>query len=151
MSRGAGTEAAVRTVGDAMLRHPTVHRADLTFGEARAAFEASPKRHLLLLVDAGRLVGTLTRHDVAEPLPAPARAPLGLLAGRVVGPEEPLAAVHDRMMREERRRLAVVDDSMRLLGLLCLKRSRSGFCTDHGVAAMRAARRGTTSGRLLVG
>ena len=38
------------------------------------------------------------------------------------------------------RRLAVVEDDGRLLGLLCLKRSGDGFCTDAGVAERRAAR-----------
>jgi hypothetical protein len=49
------------------------------------------------------------------------------------------------------RRAAVVDDvaadRMHLLGLLCLKRSRTDFCTDEGVAAMRAERTATTPPR----
>ena len=38
------------------------------------------------------------------------------------------------------RRLAVVDDDHRLLGLLCLKRSGSGFCSDDDVISRRRAR-----------
>lgn len=55
-------------------------------------------------------------------------------------------AVHEAMTRAGQRRLAVIDDdSQRLLGLLCLKRSRTGFCTDEGVAAIRRARLGASS------
>ena len=38
------------------------------------------------------------------------------------------------------RRLAVVDGDLRLLGLLCLKASRTGFCSDEGVDGMRRGR-----------
>jgi hypothetical protein len=51
-------------VADAMLRRPTVHRADLTVGEARGAFDASPKTQLLLLVTQGMLLSTITRGDL---------------------------------------------------------------------------------------
>ena len=52
------------TVGGVMLRRPTVHPADTTVRAARAAFAASPKLHLLLLVRDGRLIGTLDRRLV---------------------------------------------------------------------------------------
>jgi hypothetical protein len=133
--------AAQRTVGDAMLRRPTVHAADLTVGAARAAFDASPKTHLLLLVRDGVLVATLTRDDVAADAdPDGPAAGLGALVGRTVDPAVPLAAAHALMAGRGLRRLAVVDGSARLLGLLCLKRGLTGFCTDDGVAEMRAAR-----------
>lgn len=130
-----------RTVADAMLRHPTVHPTDLTLAEARAAFEASAKTHMLLFVEEERLVGTLTRVDLMDPLPPGARVPTGLLADRVIEPDAPLDATWEQMAREGRRRLAVADSSMRLLGLLCLKRRLDGFCTDEGVAHMREDRR----------
>jgi CBS domain-containing protein len=130
-----------RTVGDAMLRHPTLHAADLTVGAARAAFDASPKTHLLLLVRDGMLVSTLTRDDLATQAdPAGPAARLGSLTHRTVDPDVPLAQAYDHMTGRGLRRLAVVDSSTRLLGLLCLKRGLTGFCTDDGVAGMRTAR-----------
>lgn len=129
-----------RTVADATLRHPAVHPAGLTVAEARAAFDASAKTHMLLLVDGERLLGTLTRADVMDPLAPEARVPLGLLTDRVIEPDAPLDATWEQMVREGRRRLAVTDSSMRLLGLLCLKRRLDGFCTDEGVAHMREDR-----------
>jgi len=132
----------METVGSAMLRHPTVHAAGLTVGEAQRIFESSPKTHLLVLVEDDRLVSTLVRADLEDrtDLDAPART-AGTLVGRTVGVDQPLDALRAAMADSGLRRLAVVDDELRLLGLLCLKRSRTGFCTDEGVAAMRSARR----------
>ncbi|MBO0841309.1 MAG: hypothetical protein J2O49_10880 [Sciscionella sp.] len=134
--------APVRTVADAMLRHPTVHPADLTIGNARAAFDASPKTHLLLLLRAGVLVSTVVRADVDGAADSTLAAEVGTLDGRTITPDTPLTPTHALMRRRGMRRLAVVDESMRLLGLLCLKQSLAGFCTDDGVAAMRRARAG---------
>jgi CBS domain-containing protein len=130
-----------RTVGEAMLRRPTVHAPDLTVAAARAAFDASAMTHLLLLTRGGVLVGTLTRGDLeVETDPAALAAGLGSLEGRTVDPAVPLVQAQALMTERGLRRLAVVDPAMRLLGLLCLKRSRTGFCTDDGVAGMRAER-----------
>ncbi|MGZ4476321.1 MAG: hypothetical protein ACXVWW_11475 [Nocardioides sp.] len=140
------------TVGAAMLRHPTVHAADLTVGEAQAVFAARAKTHLLVLVEDGVLVSTVTRDDVADLTDptAPARD-AGRLAGRVVAADDPLLPLREAMADSGLRRAAVVDDvaadRMHLLGLLCLKRSRTDFCTDEGVAAMRAERTATTPPR----
>ena len=69
---------------------------------------------------------------------APA-AKLGALIGRTAGPADPLGAVTATLLRERRRRLAVVDGSGQLLGLLCLKKDGTGYCSDEGVRE-RAAR-----------
>jgi hypothetical protein len=39
------------------------------------------------------------------------------------------------LLLEKRRRLAVVDHTGRLLGLLCLKHDGRGYCTDEGIRA----------------
>jgi len=41
------------------------------------------------------------------------------------------------MQRTGRRRLAVVDGEGRLVGLLCLKASGSGFCSNEDVASRK--------------
>lgn len=138
-----------RTVADAMLRNPTVHPADLTIGAARAAFGASPKLHMLLLAHDGVLVSTVVRADVDGDIdPAALAADAGSLDGRTVTPGTLLAPAHADMRRRGVRRLAVVDGSARLVGLLCLKRSLAGFCTDDGVAEMRRARGNGEAGAL---
>jgi len=129
------------TVGDAMLLQPTVHPADLTVAQARDAFTSSAKRHMLLLVADGILVGTVTPDDL-DPDTPPAAWAIGRasLEGRTVSLDAPLDQTHEEMCRRGIRRLAVTDGQGRLLGLLCLKRSRRGFCSDEGVAALRAER-----------
>jgi len=57
----------------------------------------------------------------------------GPLGGRTAGPADPLGAAAATLLQEGRRRLAVVDDSSRLLGLLCLKRDGTGCCSDEGI------------------
>ncbi|MBO0769376.1 MAG: CBS domain-containing protein [Solirubrobacterales bacterium] len=124
-----------------MLQRPTVHPADLTVAQARAAFAANPKERLLLLVRDAKLVSTVTPEDVETADGSAAAAQVGTLEDRTVAPDEPLAAIHQAMLAEQRRRLAVVDPGTgELRGLLALKRSGAGFCDDAGVAAMRAAR-----------
>jgi len=146
MTAGSGA----LTVRDAMLRHPTVHPADLTLGQARAIFDTSPKTHLLLLVEDGVLLAALTRDDVPDlhdlhdlhdgaTADRPAIS-VASLQGRTIGPDVPVGPLREAMAGTGLRRIAVVDDDMHLLGLLCLKKGLGGFCTDEGVEAMRAAR-----------
>ena len=123
-----------------MLHAPVVLPAAATVADVRDLF-VSLHVHMALLTSSGavggRLVGTLTREDLAgAALGGPAR-PLGRLEGRTVRAD--LAAEHARLALLENgvRRAAVVDDDGLLLGLLCLKRHGNGFCTDAGVASRR--------------
>ncbi|MFY0405825.1 hypothetical protein [Solicola sp. PLA-1-18] len=132
-----------RTVGEAMLTGPATHGPDVTVEAAWTAL-ADPHRHLLLLVSGHRLVGTLDRGDL-EAAGSPSEPALrhATLVDRTVGVHEPLAVVHAEMVVRGQRRRAVVDAEGRLLGLLCLKSSGSGFCSDDGVAARRWERLGS--------
>lgn len=113
-----------------MLHDPTT-RVD----EARAAL-ADPHRHMLLVVEGGHLVGTLTRDDLGTDAPDEHPAlRYARLERRTVAPDAPLDAVHADMLAAGQRRRAVVDEDGVLLGLLCLKTSGRGFCSDAGVAA----------------
>jgi CBS domain-containing protein len=121
-------------VADAMLTSPTVHPPSTTAAQLRAFFEDDHK-HMALLVDGRKLVGTVERVDlspsVSDDLPA---STIAKLEGRTVDPDSGLLDVFDAMARDGRRRLAVTSDDSTLLGLLCLKASRLGFCSDAGVA-----------------
>lgn len=129
------------TVADVMLRRPTIHPSDTTVGAAREAFAASPKLHLLLLVRDGGLVGTLDRGDLSASADPGARAlEVASLDGRTVAPGAPAERLRSHMITTGIRRLAVVDGDLHLLGLLCLKASRTGFCSDEGVDGMRRGR-----------
>ena len=88
----------------------------------------------LIVAPDGRLVTTIERPDLATATSGSVPvAKLGTLAGRTAGPAGPLAAATATLLREGRRRLAVVDDSGRLLGLLCLNR------TEPATAPMKAS------------
>jgi len=64
-----------------------------------------------------------------------AASPLGRPAGRTVPAEASRSEVRRAMTAAGRRRAAVTDADGRLLGLLCLKASQAGFCSDQDVRA----------------
>ncbi len=123
-----------RLVADAMITCPKMHNADTAVDEILAFFE-DEHVHMALIVATGRLlVATIERPDL--PASSPALAPaayLGTLTGRTVDPEQPLDAVTAALRQQRRRRLAVIDDCGRLLGLLCLKKDGTGYCSDENI------------------
>lgn len=137
-----------RTVADVMVRRPRTNRVSSTVTDLRRLF-ADDHVHAALLVADGILITVVDRADVHPSLSGntPA-ASLGTRAGRTVGPATPLEKARRQLLTAGRRRLAVVDDQQRLLGLLCLKRSQDGFCSDRDVQA-RLAERAEGRGRRL--
>ena len=93
--------------------------------------------HAALIVSpAGYLEAVVERDDIAGCQAADAAAaPLGRLAGRTVPAGVSLADVRQAMTATGRRRVAVTSAEGRLLGLLCLKVSQTGFCSDQDVRA----------------
>ncbi|MGD9525408.1 CBS domain-containing protein [Pseudonocardia sp.] len=132
-------------VADAMLRHPKICDATTTLGRARELLRDDHVHALLVVDDHGLLRAVVEREDLAEGAADTLAEHAGRLADRTVGPHVDLVDTQRRMRRNRRRRLAVVDGRGRLLGLLCLKRSGTGFCSDDGVRARAAeSRRGAT-------
>lgn len=122
------------TAADVMVTVPKTHPVDASVAQVRAAF-ADDHVHMVLLVSDGVLHGTVRRTDLP---PAPPDGPalrFATLVGRTVAPDEPAEALRLRLVAAGQRRLAVVGARHALLGLVCLKRSGTGFCTDEGVAA----------------
>jgi CBS domain-containing protein len=113
-----------------MVTCPALHGPATTVGQLRAYFE-DDHVHAALLVDGGKLIGTVERSDLPHRLDddAPARTIAGL-DGRTVGPASSVADAVALMRRGGRRRLAVTSEDSTLLGLLCLKASGLGFCSD---------------------
>jgi CBS domain-containing protein len=120
-------------VREVMLRHPKTLSARASIMQARAVL-SSDHVHLVLLTDGRRLVGTLTRTDL-PPLETlgPALA-WSTLVGRTVSPDTSTTVVHGLLINQGIRRMAVVDADGSLLGLMCLKQRRTGFCSDADVA-----------------
>lgn len=100
--------------------------------------------HMVLVVDAvGRLLTTIERSDLPNARADEGRAAsIGELNGRATHPLTPLTAIMRELDRSGRRRLAVVDNRGRLLGLVCRKRNGTGFCTNQGVRARLDERAG---------
>jgi len=129
------------TAADAMIHFPKICGPATTVGQVRDLFR-DDHLHAVLVADAGELVSIVERPDIsAAPPDAPARW-CGRLRERTTGPGADLEATRRAMIARQRRRLAVIDDHGMLLGLLCLNRTGLGFCSDAGVRARAAERRG---------
>jgi hypothetical protein len=123
---------APRTVADAMLNFPKTCPPTTTVDEARVML-LDDHVHALLVVDRGRLSAVVEPADLTSAPSDTAVGQSGKLVGRIVGPDVDVETTLRWMRAERRRRLAVVDHVGRLLGLLCLKRSGTGFCGDTDV------------------
>jgi CBS domain-containing protein len=129
-------DEVLRTAAEVMLTTPVRHPLSAAVREIRDFFRDDHVHAALIVSPAGYLEAVVERDDVAEcqALDA-AAAPLGRLAGRTVPAEASLAEVRRAMTAAGRRRAAVTGADGRLLGLLCLKASQAGFCSDQDVRA----------------
>jgi hypothetical protein len=124
------------TVAEAMLTTPVRHPLSATVGEVREFFRDDHVHAVLIVGPAGHLEAVVERDDLAGgQAPDHAAAPLGRLAGRTVPAGASLAEIHRAMTAAGQRRTAVTSTDGQLLGLLCLKASRAGFCSDEDVQA----------------
>jgi CBS domain-containing protein len=126
----------VGTAADAMVTIPVRHPVSVTVREIRDFFRDQHVHAALIVDTSGYLKSVLERDDIAKYKGLDAlAAPLGRLAGRTVPPGASLADVRRAMISTGRRRAAVTGADGRLLGLLCLKSTRTGFCSDEDVRA----------------
>lgn len=126
------------------IRMPNVLAASATMADLRRHLASDHVHVALVVADGGELLACVTRSDLQQAADRDEAAPvdgLGRLEGRVVPWTATSDEVAARMASAGVRRVAVVDDRGRLVGLVCRKRSGSGFCTDEGVAARQAERR----------
>jgi CBS domain-containing protein len=127
-------DEGLRTAAEAMLTTPARHPLSATVREIRDFFRDDHVHAALIVSPAGHLEAVVERDDIAAcQAPGTAAAPLGRLAGRTIPAGASLAEVHRAMTATGRRRAAVTSADGRLLGLLCLKVSRTGFCSDQDV------------------
>ena len=132
------TRSSDRTVAEATVTVPkllpgTISRTELD------TFFANDHVHAALLMDGRTLVTVILRDDLAKAASEREPRSLGALGCRIVHPQMSLEAAWAAMRARHQRRLAVVDRNGVLLGLLCLKRSGDGFCTDAGIASRQAS------------
>ena len=123
------------TVAEFMICRPKVLSDTATIGDIRDFF-LDDHVHAALIVQAVALLSVVERADLDSTTPTRIMArTVGRLDDRVVAATEPLAVARQRMQLSGRRRLAVVNADGELVGLLCLKRSGLGFCSDDDVQA----------------
>jgi CBS-domain-containing membrane protein len=134
-------------VADVMVTSPKTHGPRCRLKTIREFLEDDHVHMALVVAADGRLITTIERSDLAgDTRHARCAAEFGTLVGRSVAPSQTVAEARGRLRREGRRRLAVVDASGYLLGLLCLKRDGTGFCSDEGIRERTEA--GLLLGRL---
>ena len=119
-------------VGEVMLRHPKTLSADASIDEARQTL-ANEHVHMVLITEGAKLVGTLTQVDLPPPGAIGPALSWSTLEGRTVSPGASASDVQRLMIDHGVRRVAVVGPDGTLLGLMCLKRRRTGFCSDADV------------------
>jgi CBS-domain-containing membrane protein len=131
-------------IADVMVTCPKTHSPDTELGEIRALFDDVHVHMALIVAPGGRLLTTIERSDLpVAALCVITAGQLGTLTGRTAGPDDDLEAATAALTRDSRRRVAVVDCSGRLLGLLCRKNSGTGYCSDEGIRQRAAEREGT--------
>jgi CBS-domain-containing membrane protein len=132
-----------------MITRPSTHAVTCSLAEIARYFRDDHVHMALIAAADGFLVTTITRSDLDDlddldglggqpPGWIPA-AEFGTLAGRTARSADDLTAAALRLTSTRQRRLAVVDNAGRLVGLLCLKRNGSGFCSDENVRQRREA------------
>jgi CBS domain-containing protein len=129
-------DKVVGTIANTMLTTPVRHPLGITVREIRDFFDDDHVHAALIVGPTGYLAAVVERGDIAQSQVAEtAAAPLGRLTGRTVLEDTSLSEIRQAMSATGRRRAAVVSEDGRLLGLLCLKASRTGFCSEDDVRA----------------
>lgn len=136
---GRGARVRPLLVRDAMATRPKTLPVSASVDDARWVL-ADDHVHMVLLTRGTTLVGTLVRTDLPPDAPGDGPAlPWSTLTGRTASPEAAAAPVRELLVRTGLRRLAVVDPDGTLLGLLCLKSSGAGFCSDADITSRAMA------------
>jgi CBS domain-containing protein len=138
---------APRTVADAMIPAPKISGPEATVRDVKALLE-NDRVHAVLIAHRGMLLAVVERSDLDRSTSDEASAlSVGRLSGRVVAGDHSLQAAHRWMTGSGTRRLAVVDEGGRLVGLLCLKRDGRGFCSSADLQSRADARQSARSSR----
>jgi CBS domain-containing protein len=108
--------------------HVSTLAATATVREVRQYFEGSGSHRVALLVDGERYAGSVT--VMGLPPDAPDDAPAASFAALepVIAPEAPADEARDRTLAEPTRRLPVIDEAGRLVGIVAIDERHTRFC-----------------------
>jgi CBS domain-containing protein len=113
---------------DLMLRDPKTLSVEASVGEARELL-ANPKVQMVLLADGQAFKGAVT-HIPAEASARDRAVNYVDPDAEVISPQASDDEAFERAAANPTRRLIVLDEADNLLGLLCLNKNRTGFCTQ---------------------
>ena len=118
------------TAADLMLRNPKTLTAAASVAEVRELL-ADPKVQMVLLADGAAFKGAVTRVP-ADASPRDRAVAYVDTDAETISPDASADEAFERAAASPTRRVIVLDADDNLLGLLCLKASRTGFCQTPG-------------------
>jgi len=127
MARTMLDEADGLTVADVTHSRITVFGGDVTVGELREWF-AKESHRMALLADDGRYVASLVPEDIAEDDAAGRPAREVAQPRPTVAPGDPAGRGEELALSTPARRVPVVDEAGRLVGIVAITPDLQGFC-----------------------
>jgi Mg/Co/Ni transporter MgtE len=121
-------EANQLTVRDVVHAKLSAVEAASTVADVRAYFAASTSRRQAFVVDDGRYVGSLTPADLEEADPGSLAADVADRDGPTIGLDAPATTGRDLALLTDRRRVPVVDDDGKLVGVVAVTGDLTSFC-----------------------
>ena len=115
---------------DLMLRNPKTVTAAASVAEVRELL-VNPKVQMVLLVDGHAFKGAVTQIPT-EASPRDRALDYVDPDAETISPDASADEAFERAAASPTRRVIVIDEEDKLLGLLCLNPSRTGFCQTPG-------------------
>jgi CBS domain-containing protein len=134
MSKIKIDEADDLTVRDVLHAKLSALDATATIADVRSYFAESGSRRQAFVVDDGRYVGSLTPADVADGLDPERLAAEIADRGPTIGPDAPATTGRDLALQTDARRVPVIDDDGRLIGVVAVTGDLTSFCGTEGSA-----------------
>jgi CBS domain-containing protein len=128
MARTRLDEAGGLTVADVIHAKFTALPANATIADVREWFAASTSRRMAFLADGEHYAGSVTPEQVAGDLDPTRPAAHVAQLGPTVAPDAPAAEGERLALQTEARRVPVVDDKGRLLGVVSVTQDLQAFC-----------------------
>ena len=128
MSKIKINEADELTVGDVVHAKLSTLDATATIAEARAYFAASTSRRQAFVVDDGRYVGSLRPAALEGEDPDRLAAEVADRDGPTIGLGAPATTGRDLALLTDARRVPVLDDDGKLVGVVAVTGDLSSFC-----------------------
>jgi CBS domain-containing protein len=113
---------------DVVHRRLTTTPAATTVGELRAYFAESGSRRMALVVDGARYLGAIEAAALPADVDGAEQVGGHAVPGPTIAPGASAEEARQRAIAEPSRRIAVVDDDGRLLGIVAVTRTLDAFC-----------------------